>query len=502
MQEIEACVHIDAMDVIAPIDPRLYSSFIEHMGRAVYTGIYEPAHPTADEQGFRQDVMALIKPLALPLIRYPGGNFLSGYRWEDGIGDKAARPARPDLAWSAIEPNQVGTDEFMDYCRKLGAMPMMGVNLGTGTPQDAVNLLEYCNGELPTHYAELRRRNGHPAPYKIKTWCLGNEMDGPWQICGMDAEEYGRIACKTARMMKWFDPSIELVACGSSFRDMPSFGAWERTVLSHCYTDIDYLSLHQYYQNKDGDIPSFLARNMEMDGFINEVAAICREIKRQKNTDHDVYLSFDEWNVWYHYQQEGKDAPKWIVGRAIEEERYNVADALLVGGMLQTLMRNADTVKIACLAQLVNALAAIMTEPNGRAWAQTIYYPFLLASRYGRGVSLRCDVAVPTYSCAVADQTPYLDAAPVLSSDGTLSLFLLNRSVDTPLHCTVALDGFTPARVLEHVGLYAHALTDCNTADASPVVPRTLSGALLHENTVAATLPAASWSVLRLGAAR
>ena len=186
---MKASVRIDTGSVIAPVDDRLYSSFIEHMGRAVYTGIYEPAHPSADEQGFRQDVQELIKPLKLGCIRYPGGNFLSGYRWLDGIGPKEKRPARPELAWSAIEPNQVGTDEFLQWCERTGVKPMLGVNLGTGTPQDAADMLEYVNGSLPTYYADLRRKNGHKEPYDVKLWCLGNEMDGPWQICGKTAEE-------------------------------------------------------------------------------------------------------------------------------------------------------------------------------------------------------------------------------------------------------------------------------------------------------------------------
>ena len=279
------------------------------MGRAVYTGIYEPDHPTADEQGFRQDVKDLIAPLNLSHIRYPGGNFLSGYRWEDGIGPKDQRPVRAELAWFALEPNQVGTDEFLQWCEEMGISPMLGVNLGTGTPQDAVNLLEYCNGTLPTLYAEKRRKNGHEAPYNVKLWCLGNEMDGPWQICAKTAEEYGRIACETAKMMKWMDPSIELVACGSSFKAMPTFGTWEKTVMKHCYPYVNYLSLHQYFTDNEEDRPTFLARSLEMEEMIREVADICETAKKEQNGDHDVFLSFDEWNVWYHFKKDCPDPP-------------------------------------------------------------------------------------------------------------------------------------------------------------------------------------------------
>ena len=413
---------------ISAIDPRLYSSFLEHMGRAIYTGIYEPEHPTADEDGFRQDVMELIRPLRLSHIRYPGGNFLSGYRWKDGIGPKSERPVRPELAWFAIEPNQVGTDEFLQWCEKMDIQPMLGVNLGTGTPQDAADLLEYVNGTLPTDYAELRRKNGHEAPYNVRLWCLGNEMDGPWQICAKTAEEYARLACETAKMMKWMDPSVELVACGSSFRDMPTFKSWEQTVLRHCYEHIDYLSLHQYYTNNDDDIPSFLARSLEMEDSIREIAGLCDEEQQRRGSEHRVFLSFDEWNVWYHFQKAGVFPPKWIYARPIEEEQYDDVDPLVTGSMMNTLLRNADRVKIACLAQLVNVIAPIMTEPGGRAWVQTIYRPFLCASRYGRGVSLQPEVETEHYDCAIRKKVPYLDCAAVRCEDGSLSLFLVNRS--------------------------------------------------------------------------
>lgn len=446
---MKASVRIDTGSVIAPVDDRLYSSFIEHMGRAVYTGIYEPAHPSADEQGFRQDVQELIKPLKLGCIRYPGGNFLSGYRWLDGIGPKEKRPARPELAWSAIEPNQVGTDEFLQWCERTGVKPMLGVNLGTGTPQDAADMLEYVNGSLPTYYADLRRKNGHKEPYDVKLWCLGNEMDGPWQICGKTAEEYGRIAAETAKMMKWMDPSVELVACGSSYRDMPSFGEWERTVLQHCYKYVDYLSLHQYYQNNDGDRASFLARSLEMEDFIHTVAGICREAKAQQQGDHDIKLSFDEWNVWYHFQKDGKELPKWTVARPIEEENYDMDDALVVGCMLNTLLRNADTVKIACLAQLVNVIAPIMTEPGGKAWVQSIYWPFLYASRYGRGTALMPEVKCETYDCAIMNDVPIIDCSAV--TDGcTLTVFLVNRS-EEEVECALELTEQSDTAQITHV---------------------------------------------------
>jgi alpha-N-arabinofuranosidase len=492
-------IQIDTNAVIGSIDERIYSSFIEHMGRAVYTGIYEPEHPSADAFGFRQDVMELIRPLNLSCIRYPGGNFLSGYNWLDGIGPKENRPVRPELAWFALEPNQVGTDDFLQWCERVGTKAMLGVNLGTGTPQSACDLLEYVNGALPTHYADLRRANGHAEPYGVKLWCLGNEMDGPWQICAKTAEEYGRIASETAKMMKWLDPSIELVACGSSYRSMPTFGEWEKTVLSHCYPYIDYLSLHQYYQNNDGDVPSFLARSVEMEGFIREVADICRAEKAKRNSERDVFLSFDEWNVWYHFQKDGIFPEKWTFPRAIEEEIYDGADALLVGCMMNTLLRNADVVKIACLAQLVNTIAPIMTEPNGRAWIQTIYYPFLYASQYGRGSSLQIEIESPTYACQVGDEIPFIDGAATLSADEReITLFLVNRCLDQAQECRIDLAALREASVLECVSLNSFTPTSVNTADAAPVRPALFDAYSLRGDVLELTLPKFSWNMIRL----
>ena len=489
---MKAAISLDLSQTIAPIDSRIYSSFIEHMGRAVYTGIYEPGHPCADGEGLRQDVMDLIRPLQLPLIRYPGGNFLSGYRWEDGIGPREQRPVRLDLAWQALEPNTFGTDEFMDFCRKVGTAPMMGVNLGTGTPQDAANLVEYCNFSGGTYYSDLRRKNGSDAPYAVKTWCLGNEMDGPWQICAKSAEEYGTIARETAKMMKLVDPSIELVACGSSNREMPTFGSWERTVLRLCWDQVDYLSLHQYYRCSDGDIPTLLARNLEMDGFIREVAQICREIQAEKGSDKEIGLSFDEWNVWYHWQDQKKTSPQWTVGRRLEEEAYTFADALAVGCMINTLINNADTVKIACLAQLVNALAAIMTEPGGNAWAQTIYYPFLYASQNGRGTALKAQVTCDTYRCGISDAVPYLDVSAVVSEDGkTATLFIVNRNLTEDALC--CLEGSLAGKpILRHATMAGFPLESGNTAQHSPVVPQVVPAG------EAITLPAASWNMLQI----
>ena len=260
---------------IAHTDDRLYGSFIEHLGRAVYTGIYEPDHPLADEDGFRTDVMKLVQELRVPIVRYPGGNFVSGFRWEDSVGPKESRPRRPELAWRTIETNQFGLNEFMRWCRKVGTEPMMAINLGTRGADAARNLVEYCNLPAGTYYSDLRVQHGAPDPHNIHLWCLGNEMDGPWQIGHKTADEYGRLALETAKVMKWVDPSIELVACGSSNLDMPTFASWEATVLEHTYSHVDYLSMHQYYDNQAQDTADFMASSVAMEAIIRSVNSIC-----------------------------------------------------------------------------------------------------------------------------------------------------------------------------------------------------------------------------------
>lgn len=490
---MNAALQIFPEKPISPIDPRLYSSFIEQMGRAVYTGIYEPGHPTANTAGFRQDVAEKIRKLNLSHIRYPGGNMLSGYRWEDGVGPREQRPVRRELAWFSLEPNYVGINEFVSYCRENGIEPMIGVNLGTRGPQEAADLLEYCNVPGGTYLSDLRRSHGYEQPHNIKLWCLGNEMDGPWQIGAKTAEEYGRIACETAKMMKWMDDSIQLVVCGSSYRAMPTFGAWEKTVLRHCYEYVDFLSLHQYYQNLDGDVPTFLARAVDMGKFIDEVAEICAEEKARRKTDHTVYLSFDEWNVWYHFQQAGKIPEKWIFPRPIEEEAFDFADALLVGTMLNTLIRHSDTVKIACMAQLVNVIAPIMTTPGGGSWLQTIYYPFYYASHFGRGTALRLKLDCPSYQCALGEIST-LDCAAVLSENGQeLSLFLVNRSINQPATVQLSISGWDNIYCLDAVTM-SGPLDAVNTLECAPIVPR--QAQLLTNGKL--DISPASWNLIRL----
>lgn len=496
-----AKISLHPENLIGAVDPRLFGSFIEHLGRAVYGGIYEPGHPKADADGFRQDVIDLVKELRVPIVRYPGGNFVSGYNWEDGIGPKDQRPRRLELAWRAIETNQFGVDEFVDWCRKVGTSPMMAVNLGTRGPDSARNLLEYANHPGGTYLSDLRRTNGHLQPHAIKLWCLGNEMDGPWQIGAKTAAEYGRVACETAKVMKWVDPGIELVVCGSSNRAMPTFPAWEGTVLEHTYEHVDYISLHTYYGNRDGDVPNFLARSIDMDKFINTVVATADTVKAKKRSQKTINLSFDEWNVWFHSNAVDQTIEPWTIAPPQVEDHYTFEDALVVGSMLITLLKHADRVKIACLAQLVNVIAPIMTVKGG-SWRQTIFYPFCHASQFGRGDSIHLSIQSPFYPNEEFGEVPYLDAVATQDLENqTLTIFAVNRSQDSALDLTGDLRGFAGYRVIEHIQMtHKDRLAFNSLKNPGNVAPSASGNAHLDGTNLTAVFPAFSWNVIRLSA--
>lgn len=491
---------VDKDYFISDTDDRLYGSFIEHLGRAIYGGIYEPGHPRADEEGFRKDVMELVRELRVPVVRYPGGNFVSGYNWEDGIGPREKRPKRLDLAWQTLEPNTVGINEFVSWARKVNTEVMLAVNLGTRGPDAARNLVEYCNHPGGTYWSDLRKAHGYPEPHGIKLWCLGNEMDGPWQICQKTAEEYGRVACETAKVMKWVDPGIELVTCGSSNRGMATFPAWEATVLEHTYEHVDYISLHTYYGNRDNDLANYLAQSLDMDEFIRTVKATCDYIQAKKRGKKKINLSFDEWNVWYHSNEADKKVQPWTVAPPLLEDVYTFEDALLVGCMLITLLRHADRVKIACLAQLVNVIAPIMTQTGGPAWRQTIFYPFLHASLYGRGRVLQPVISSPRYDCKDFTDVPLLEAIAVAGKDqDELTIFAVNRDQEGPLLLECRLGQFDEYKVVEHIVLEHEDVKAKNTLEQpDTVVPHNRGDARRENDLLQALLPRLSWNVIRL----
>jgi alpha-N-arabinofuranosidase len=497
---LKAKMVIDKDFAISDVDSRIYGSFIEHLGRAVYGGVYEPDHPLADENGFRKDVIELVKELNVPIIRYPGGNMVSGYNWEDGVGPRAERPRRLELAWRTIETNEIGTNEFVDWTKKVNSEVMMAVNLGTRGIDAARNLVEYCNHSGGTYWSDLRKQHGYKDPHKIKTWCLGNEMDGPWQIGHKTAEEYGRLAVETAKAMKWVDPTIELVACGSSNTSMPTFPQWEATTLEHTYDAADYISLHQYYGNRNDDTASYLAYSMDMDHFIKTIISTCDYIKAKKRSKKTMYLSFDEWNVWFHSNEADKQIEPWSIAPPQLEDVYNFEDALLVGSMLMTMLKHADRVKMACMAQLVNVIAPIMTNNNGGAWKQTIFYPYQHVSMYGRGVALQPVISSPKYDSKEFTDVPYLDSIAVHNPENEeLTIFALNRSLEDSLTLECDVRSFSDYQILEHIVLENEDLKAVNTLELQAVTPHNRGKAVLEGGTVVAPLSKHSWNVIRLG---
>ncbi len=495
---------IDKEFRIAEIDERIYGSFIEHLGRAVYDGIYCPEHPTADEQGFRNDVKEMIKELNVPIIRYPGGNFVSSFNWEDSVGPVSERPRRLELAWKSIEENKVGLNEFTKWARSAGSDVMMAVNLGTRGIADACNILEYCNHPGNTKYSDLRISHGYKEPHNIKTWCLGNEMDGPWQLGHKTMEEYGRLAEETARAMKLIDPAIELVSCGSSSLTMPTFPDWEAVTLQHTYDYVDYVSMHQYYGNGKGDSQDFLASSDDMDQFIRTVIATCDYVKAKKRGKKDIKISFDEWNVWYHSNAADNDITEnhpWQVAPPMLEDIYNFEDALLVGLMLITLLKHADRVKMACLAQLVNVIAPIMTEAGGGAvWKQTIFYPFMHASAFGRGTALLPVISSPKFDTATHADVTAVDAVSVYNEEkDEVTIFAVNRSIKDDAEMTIDVRSFEGYRILEHIVLESDDLLAENGPFNEKVAPKQTSQSSLDGGMVTSMLHKASWNVIRLG---
>jgi alpha-N-arabinofuranosidase len=421
----KADIYLDTNRQISPISPLLFSGFAEHMGRCIYEGIYDPKSPHADERGLRKDVMVALRELNLRSMRYPGGNFLSGYRWLDGVGPREQRPCRRDLAWHSIETNQFGTNEFMEFCRAIDTQPMLGVNMGTGTIQEAANLVEYCNAPIGTQYADLRAAHGYPEPHNVQYWCVGNEMDGPWQIGHLEAENYGKKAREAAKMMRWHDPSINLVLVGSSNSAMPTYPEWDRVTLELCWEQVDYHSIHYYAGNWEDDTASYLALSAELEDFVDTLTGVLRYVKAKNRSQHNVYLSWDEWNVWY---KDRSGHGQWTEAPHLSEEVYNLEDALVVAQWLNVFLRKSDIVKIACLAQVVNVISPIYTTRDSLL-KHTTYYPLLVFSKLASGAALDVNVKAPIYRTEKFGGMPLLDvSASYDEAQQSGAVFIVNRS--------------------------------------------------------------------------
>ena len=502
---ITARLTIDPQFEVGPIHRRIFGSFVEHLGRSVYDGIYEPGHPTADAEGFRQDVIELVRELGVSTIRYPGGNFVSGFRWEDSVGPRADRPRRLDLAWHSTETNEVGLHEFAGWLEKVDSELMLALNLGTRGTLEALDLLEYSNIPGGSALSDRRAANGRAEPFAVSMWCLGNEMDGPWQLGHRSAEDYGKIAAQTAKAMRQLDPSVELVVCGSSSAQMPTFGEWERVVLSETYDDVDYISCHAYYQERNGDLGSFLASAVDMDQFIDTVVATADHVRSVKRSAKQIDISFDEWNVWYvdryHDVEKLTGLDNWPIAPRLLEDVYSVADAVVVGNLLISLLKHANRVTSASLAQLVNVIAPIMTEPGGPAWRQTTFFPFATTSRLATGTALEVKLESPGYDTALYGTVPVIDAVATHDPDtGRTAVFVVNRSQTDEAVVTIDIATLGAVAVLSAQTLADADVTAKNTLEQPDrVALAENASATASGGVVTVTLPAVSWTAIELG---
>jgi len=502
---ITARLTVDPQFTVGPIHRRLFGSFVEHLGRCVYDGLYEPGHPTADAEGFRQDVIELVKELGVSTIRYPGGNFVSGFRWEDSVGPRDQRPRRLDLAWHSTETNQVGLHEFASWLDKVGSELMLALNLGTRGTLEALDLVEYTNLPAGSALADRRVANGRTEPFGVKMWCLGNEMDGPWQLGHRSAEDYGKIASQTAKALRQLDPSVELVVCGSSSAHMPTFGEWERVVLTESYDDVDYISCHAYYQERDGDLGSFLASAVDMDHFIDTVIDTADHVRSVKRSDKRINISFDEWNVWYvdryHDEEKLTGLDNWPVAPRLLEDVYSVADAVVFGNLMISLLKHADRVTSASLAQLVNVIAPIMTEPGGPAWRQTTFFPFATTSRLATGSALEVKLESPEYETALYGSVPLIDAVATHDeATGRIAIFLINRSQTDEAAVTIDIEALSGARLVSAQTLSDADVNAKNTLEQPDRVALADNGSVtVSGGAVSVTLPPVSWTAIELG---
>jgi alpha-N-arabinofuranosidase len=484
---LRARVKIDTERVIGDIDPLIYGNFIEHLGRCIDGGVFDEKSPLSDKNGYRKDVLEATKRLKVTQLRWPGGNFSSNYHWKDGIGPRDQRPPRLEMAWGTVESNRFGTHEFLDYVKEVGAEPYICCNLGTGTWTDAQQWVEYCNSSEDTAMTRLRKQNGRAEPWKVKFWGLGNEMDGPWQMGHRSAEDYGKFALEAAKLMKWTDPNIKLIAAGSSnFGTGVDWTQWNRTVLDHLKNHADYLAIHTYVGNQANNFGDFLTSSIDLDqrlkiteGTIDSAMASVRR---------KMYIAFDEWNVWYRARGNSQR------GRRILEERYNLEDALVVATFLNSFVNHAHIVKMANMAQLVNVIAPMFTNEQGM-FLQTIYHPLALFANNSKGKALQLFVDSPKYKSSRFDDVPYIDASTAWDN-GAAVINVVNRHPSQAIECEFEAEDKQFAgrvEITEVNGPDIKAAIDFGKTTVAPVA----KSATADGKRLRVTLPAHSYTMLK-----
>jgi alpha-N-arabinofuranosidase len=505
------------LGLVAPredFNRRLFGAFLEHLGRSIYTGVYDPGNPLSDARGFRTDAIREVRDLHVPIIRYPGGNFVSGYNWLDGVGPKHQRPTVLERAWNSIETNQFGTNDFMDWAKAVGTEPLLGFNLGTGNSEMAIAYIEYCNFAKGTKWSDLRRAHGYEQPHKVKYWCLGNEMDGPWQMGRLTAREYGRKARDIAQQARVIDPDVQLIACGSSNPRLPTYLEWDREVLEECYDMVDGISLHNYFGNtpeqSGGRSERYLAQNFDMERQIQEITAVADYVQGRYRSPKQLWLSFDEWNVWYRARgQEHRDGKGQFAPHLLEEV-YNLEDAILTGGFLNTLMRQSGRVRVACLAQIVNVIAPLVTNEKG-ILRQSIYHPYAMVLRYAHGRMLDIQVESETYPIRAAglradfardENVPFVDVVATYDAkEKRAAVFVLNRDLVNERELALRFEDIVPNKTLAAETVTGTDLKAFNTFDAPGRVTMTKLDAAKAGAKMTLKLPARSYSVFQFAVA-
>ena len=530
MKKASITIHPDFR--IGEISGRLFGAFLEPIGSMVNGSMYNPKHPSADSQGMRKDFYEALREAGLPAVRLPGGNFVSGWQWKDSIGPREQRKAHLDMAWFQYIPNDVGHDEYLQWAEKAGAEAIYTVNLGTGTLQDAADCVEYTNFPGGTWWSDLRRKNGHEAPYGVKTWCLGNEMDGPWQIASRekDPRGYGILAHEASKAMKWVDPSIETMACVSSSPFLAHYPDWDRIALEECYEAVDYISLHHYH-SVPPDLPqALLAGYQAYEDYIRTEIALCDYIKTKCRSKKAMMLALDEYAGMFrprgeaHLGMNGRQGPEmfgvfqpgrqyvrhdpddWSTRRN-PPEGNEMLQALSLAGTMLVMLRHADRIKLGCAT---GGLAALCRTDREHAWKGASFYPFTQMIRWAKGTSLRCETSCETYDVpgyAIDDMNQYggftgvqtVQAAAALHEEaGEMAVFIVNADLEEEQELTLDARGFEGWEFKEHVEMYSEDPDARNTWDCPDrIVPRRNGKTKAEKGTVTAYLKKASWNVLR-----
>lgn len=457
-------IKLDLDRTLGPIDRNIFGGFVEHLGRCVYGGIYDPNSPLADETGLRSDLRHALARLRLANVRYPGGNFVSGYRWRDGVGPIEDRPRRADLAWASVEPNTFGTNEFVRFCRTIGSEPYFVVNAGDGDLREARDWVEYCNGSTDTELVRLRAAHGHPEPHRIRYWGVGNEVDGAWQIGAKTAGEYARTYHEFAKVMRWTDPAIQLVASGTSDWD-GDIVERVQLLVEEAGDLIDYVSIHWYVGDKAGDSAAYLATSELIEARLGAYEGLMRGMTLGRRLQDPIPLAVDEWNVWYRATggpTEPSDHPL--------EETYDLQDALVVAMHLNAFIRHAPTVRMANIAQLVNVIAPIVTGPEGLL-LQTIFHPFELFSRTTGSVALDAWWGGDTFSGGPYQGVRTLDVSASMDPDARrLAVNVVNRHGTDELDAVIELNGGTFGGAVEITTITGSNFKVVNTFDTPDAV--------------------------------